>query len=99
MTRQHPHSVQESEPSAQEEVVSMSDPQSLEEAWHSFCHPALGPPPYYRERDAALALALAVLEETDWLDALPNEAPYYSLKVSEKSRRKHLRRRIEELGK
>ena len=35
MTRQHPHSAQESAPSAQKEVVSMSDPQSLEEAWRN----------------------------------------------------------------
>ena len=33
MTRQHPHSAQESAPSGQKEVVSMSDPQTLEEAW------------------------------------------------------------------
>ena len=38
MTRQHPHSGQESVLSGQKEVVSMSDPQSLEEAWQRLEH-------------------------------------------------------------
>ena len=56
--RQHPHSAQESVPSGQKEVGSMSDPQSLEEAWESVWK-NVGAVDWGGLEDAIRALALA----------------------------------------